>query len=220
MKKVLISFILLSSMSLWAQNLELFSGLSINNFYDLEKDNPHTSGSYSGDNSFMIGLGIDDIKLGKLPLRFTVGYNKYGGVISAGSGGMGGHQSTRVDVTKSVLNFGIYPVNLKLFGGLELNIGFEWSQLLQEEFSGTISSWSMDNMTPTTKKFEDLHDKFSKKSHNGVSIRLARDIMITDKWSISPQYVCYIGLAKEFYAISRNVKSIHHNIAIGIQMKL
>ena len=61
--------------------------------------------------------------------------------------------------------------------------------------------------------------KINKNFFFGIAAMISYDIRIKEKWYISPQYKFYLGLTKEFENTEANIKSMRHNISIGIIRK-
>jgi len=219
MKKIFFVLILLSSLTAFSQDIELIGGLNKNDFFDFQQNEGHFSSSYNYAYGYAIKLGVENIKVDWLTLRFTLGYDKYGGELAARDGGLGGGYTTDAKIDKSVISLGVFPINFKIFDRIDLNFGFEFSGLVSENYSGTSSGWQM-GVPNWSYDLNDKYDKFSSKTYFGLCGRIAYDFNISDKMAISPQYSYYFGLSNEFDEFPEATKSMRHYFCIGLQRKI
>jgi hypothetical protein len=215
MKKIFIGLILLNSLTAFSQNIEIIGGLNQNNFFNFKQNEGHFSSSYKSDYGYAIRVGLEDIKVDWLTLRFTLSYDKYGGELKASISKLSGEYTTNARIDKSVISLGVFPVNFKIMDRIDLNFGFELSRLINENYSGTSSGWRMG--TPYwSYDLIDKYDRYNSKTYFGVRGRIAYDFNISDKLAISPQYSYYFGLSKEFDEFPETTKSMRHYFCIGL----
>jgi hypothetical protein len=219
MKIIFIGLILLKSLTAFSQNIELISGLNKSNFFDFNQNEGHFNSSYNSDYGYAMRIGIENIKVDWLTLRFTLGFDKYGGKLTASDGGLGGGYTTDAEIDKSVISLGVFPLNVKIINRIDVNFGFEFSGLISENFSGTSSSWREDEPGRST-DLNDIYDRFSSKTYYGLRGRIAYDFNISEKLAISPQYSCYFGLSNEFDRFPEATRSLRQYFCIGIKKKL
>jgi hypothetical protein len=219
MKKILIGLILINSLTAFSQNIEIIGALNQNNFFDFQQNEGHFSSSYKSDNGYALRVGLEDIKVDWLTLRFTLSYDKYGGELKASDGGLGGGYTTNAKIDKSVISLGVFPVNFKIIDRIDLNFGFELSSLIIENFSGTSSVWLLGE-PDWSYDLNDKYDRYSSKTYFGLRGRIAYDFNISDKLAISPQYSYYFGLSNEFDEFPEATKSMRHYFCIGLQRKI
>ena len=219
MRNLTLTLILFTSLSAFSQNIEINGGLNKNNFFDFQQNEGHFSSSYNSDYGYAIRIGIENIKVDWLTLRFTLGFDKYGGELTASDGGLGGGYTTDAKVDKSVISLGMFPLNLKIIDRIDLNFGFEFSGLISENFSGISSGWLMGE-PDWSYDLNDKYERFSSKTYFGLRGRIAYDFNISDKLAISPQYSYYFGLSNEFDEFPEATKSMRHYFSIGIQRKI
>lgn len=219
MRILLIVLIFTSSLTLFSQNFEIIGGINKNSFYDLKQDDGHYRTSYNSDYGYNFRIGIENIKIDWLTLRFTLSYDKYGGDLEASDGGLGFGYTTKAFVDKSIIALGVFPINLKFIDRIDLNFGIEFAGMTCESFSGTINGWQMDDPSYSY-NLDDRYNSYSSKTYFGLCGRLAYDFKITDKLIISPQYLYYLGLSKEFDEFPEQTKSMRHYFCIGLKRKL
>jgi len=212
-------FLLLPSLASIAQNIEIIGGIGKNNFFNWESnEEAHFSSSYNPGITYSFTVAFEGISLDTiLDLRLSLSYVHYSGKLNVNNSGLGGNQNTVTEVNKSVISFGIIPLNFKIKKRVDLNIGMEISWLLNENLKGTFNSSYIDQSGHHT-DINEKYDRFSKKSYLGVRVRLAYDINLNERIIISPQYTYYHGIEEEFK--SPFTKSMRQYFSIGIQKKL
>jgi len=209
----------LCSFTAFSQNIEIIGGLNKNNFFDFKQNEGHFSSSYDSDYGYTIRIGIENIKVDKLILRFILSYCKYGGELTASDGGLGGGYTTKARIDKSVISIGVFPINFKIIDRIDLNFGFELSGLISDDFRGTSSGWLMGR-SEWSYDLNDKYNRFSSKTYFGLRGRIAYDFYFTNILTISPQYSYYFGLSNEFYEFPKVTKSMRHYFCIGLQIKI
>ena len=219
MKQILAVLIILNSLTLFSQNVEILGGLNKNSFFDFMQNDVHFNSSYNSYFSYSIRIGIDDVKVDWLPLRFTLSYDKYGGKVNASVGGLGGGNTIIAEIDKSIISLGVFPINFKIIDRIDLNFGFEISGLINENFNGTESGWQMGE-ADWSYNLIDKYNRYSAKTNFGLRGRIAYDFNISDELAISPQYSYYFGLSNEFEEFPQETKSMRHYFCIGFQIKI
>jgi hypothetical protein len=218
-KLVLFIIAFLICESLFSQNIELIGGLNNNNFYYSNKDDHYITSNYSPGYGYTIKIGIDDIKLEWLRLRFTLGYDNYNGKLEEDYYGLSASYLTIAEIEKSIISLGIFPINFKIKNKLDINLGFEISRLVYEKFEGTRSGWALSEAY-FNYDLKEKYDKFSSSKYTGLIARVAYDLNLTKNIIISPQYSFYYGISNEFVEVFTGTKSMRHMICIGIEKKL
>ncbi|MFO7789396.1 MAG: hypothetical protein R6V32_02400 [Bacteroidales bacterium] len=203
-------------MTLSGQNkIELHAGVCKNYFHDYIPNDGHYQTEYTPTGiGYSFGIGIENIKVDELRMRFTLSYNKYSGDIDASDGMIGSGYVTDANINKSVISIGVYPLNFKILKTIDLNFGFEISGLVYENNIGDIYAWSMEQPYIYT------YDRFSSLAHFGFQSRIAYDINIAENLLISPQYAFYYGISSEFKEFPKATKSMRHYFCIGLQRTL
>lgn len=227
MKFFLIGLFLLNNLLLLSQNFEIIGGLNRNTYYTAGKNVAYYSSSYESDLGYVMRVGVEDIHINWLKLKFTLSLENYQGELKVTAGGMAGECTTDAEVSKSILSLGFFPVNFKILKRLDFNLGIEYSRLLREDFNGTKSCWAIVDTRPTELIFaswdsdlNDEYEEYSAKTYFGLRGRIAYDINISKKLAISPQYSYYLGITHEFDEFPELAKSMRHYFCIGLQRKL
>lgn len=185
-KHTLLLLSLLASLSLSAQRMELSAGVNFNTFYENGGNVGHYSSDYTSHTGYAIRLGVDEVMSRSWEFRFRLGYERYGGGLSAGDGGNGGGYYTKAEVDKSVLSFGFYPVNFKLDDNLDISIGIEGSRLLEETVDGTYTNWTLGQQDKVT-DLQDKYDRYSAPYCVGLQGRVAYEFRLSDRMMLVPQ---------------------------------
>jgi len=133
MKNILLLFFLSFGLTASAQSWEFNSSPLVNFFYDFDD---YYIGSYTLKSGYNLNVGIDDVYLNDLRLRFILGFSKYSGGIDAKFRSQGSGTSLNGHAKKNVLQFGLYPINFGGKKGLNVNIGTEFSALIGGEIEG------------------------------------------------------------------------------------
>ncbi|MGM0650128.1 MAG: hypothetical protein ACQES1_06425 [Bacteroidota bacterium] len=220
---IIVFLILINSMTLSGQNkIELHAGVCKNYFHDYMSNDGHYQSSYNPSCiGYSFGVGIENIKVDSLTMRFTLSYDIYTGEIEVNDGGLGSGHTTTGTINKSVISIGVYPLNFKILKKIDLNFGCEISGLVYENNTGTISGWSMGQpYNVWSYDLEDRYDRFSSLVHFGLKSRVAYDIEIAENLLIFPQYAFYYGISSEFKEFPEATKSIRHYFCIGLQRTL
>jgi len=164
-------------------------------------------------------VGVDDIKIDWLKLRFTLAYDQYSGEFEGEDAGLGGGNfSITANINKSILSVGLFPLNFN-FSGLELNLGVEFSRLIREDFEGKIEG-NIIGQGSFRSSLEERYDRYSERDYFGLRGRLAYELELSELWSISPQYAFYLGISDEFREFPEDSRSNRHFFGIGIQKSL
>lgn len=220
LKQILIALFLLYNISFFAQKkVEVIAGLNQNQFFDLNQDGGHYYSSYQSELGYTLRIGIEDVKVDWLKLRFTLGFDKYGGNIDVSDGGQGGSYNTTAEIDKSILSLGLFPLNFNIWERIDLNFGLEFSALIDEKYRGKRSGGNIG--TPSwDENIEDSYSSYSEKAIWGFRGRLAYDFYIDDRLSFSPQYSYYLGMSNEFKEFPKETRSMRHYFSIGIQWEI
>lgn len=219
MKKILIGILFSTSLTVNSQNTELVGAYLLNHFYDLEESSPHYNSTYTTEPGYAISIGIEDVKIDWLTMRFTFSLNKYSGKVEASDGGLAFGSTTSLKIDKSILSIGVFPLNFRLIERIDINLGFQLSGLIHEDFSGTNSGWRMDS-PDYSYNLEDRYNSYSSKHGFGFQGRLAYDFKLSDIWLLSPQYAYYIGIRNEFHEFPKFTKSMKHYFGLGLQRRI
>lgn len=220
MKKLGLIALLFCSVSVFAQRVELIGNYNRNLFYDFKKDDAHQNASYKAGNGYGFKLCVDELGGNFDFIRLSIGYETYQGTASVSDGGMGGGSSTQIDVTKSVLSIGVYPLNWDIKKLFHISLGAEYARLMSEKYTGSSHNWMLGDPIGTTVNFDKTdakHSHYNAEYYFGVSGRLAFKIQLADQWTLLPQYAFYWGLKKEFKrTLSNYTKSFRHYLGVGI----
>lgn len=206
--------LLLSSFVLSSQNIDFMTGMNKSEFY-----NDSRSSNQGGWGCFL-RMGIDGIKMQRLPLRFTIGFENYGGEASGWDGGLGGGGMVYVNFRKTIITLGAYPINFRIIDRIDLNFGFEHSRLLTESYSGEIYSSGYKHPLTFICYLEDRYDHYSEKTTSGLRGRIAYDHVLSDKWAVSAEYSYYLGLSPELDEFPESLRSRRHQAGIGLQYRI
>lgn len=204
-----------------AQGVEFYGGWNSNTFRGIDQSGYGTGTfDYRTGNGFSFGVAIDSIRSQSLSWRFTAKYESYqGGLDVCPTTKWGCTYGVQAHVKKSVITLGVFPINLPVLKVLELNIGAEYSILIDEAFTGNISV-NPPLQSPYESKLEDKYPNYSAAYTIGLSSRIAYNIPISANYMLTPQYLFHLGLSREFYEYPEFTKSYRHFLGIGFRRKL
>ncbi|MFO7669847.1 MAG: hypothetical protein R6W31_09335 [Bacteroidales bacterium] len=126
LRSIIIIGLLVRSTLFFGQSIDLFGGYSINRLFDFGKDG-HIESEYLINPGYIIGIGIEDIKIDWLNLRFTLAYHNYSGEVLEKYSGLASGSTTNVQFAKSTISLGggtlagvIQSVPTAVSGGLAI----------------------------------------------------------------------------------------------------
>lgn len=217
MKYFLTILICFYVLTLSGQNkIELYGGLLKNNFFSRGNDSPHDNAKYQSGQGFMAGVGIDSLRLDWMKLRLTLQLEKYNGDLWVYDGGQGGGDLIDASVNKSILSLGLFPINFHPVKRMDVNLGVEFSALIDESFNGTKSGWRFNEDGYN----EDLHNhlsRFSCRGYFGVAGNVCYNFPLYESLMIAPQINYYYPLTSEFQKYIPDTKSMRLAFCIGIK---
>ncbi|MBT8194857.1 MAG: outer membrane beta-barrel protein [Bacteroidia bacterium] len=182
-----------------AQNIEVFGGVVMNQYYDNEDQNPRYSSDYSSRAGFNTEIAIDSLNWDSLHVRFSVGFERYSSDLEIANNGT----YEKVIFNKSVLTFAVYPANFKFFDMIDFNAGLKYSLHLSDSYTGIEKS-----------------EIKSTKMNLGISARLAFDFNISNELVFSPQLGYFFGFGSELDGLVKEARTNRYYINIGLQKKL
>jgi len=221
-RSILITGLLLSSTMLIAQSVGLYGGYSHNHLFDFGKDG-HIESEYLINSSYTIGIGIENVKIDWLNMSFTVDYHTYGGEIQEKYSGLASWSTTNVQITKSSISVGIFPINLYLFNHIELDFGVLFSGLIQEDFNGTKMGCSGNvngGFDCFTINLEEKYQNISARWVFGIQAKVGYDFHLSETLILAPSYSLSLGLSDEFSEVILDKRFMRHNICLGVKKKI
>ena len=215
MKTILYLLLILNCCQLHAQRVDVFSGINLNKYYDTQD---YIFGSdYSNELGYNLGIGVELNDLSWL--RIALNYTNYSGGLRVSEGGQAGRNTTQGTIRKSLLSVEIYPIRLE--GGLDLNIGFAVSTLINHRTNATSSGFFMGQpFVSWNEAINERYEKFNSSVYFGLIGKLSYRFVISDQLELVPYYSYYIGLSNEFLEFPESTKAMRHNIGIGLSKAL
>jgi hypothetical protein len=218
--KKLVSIVVFLAMvlSIQAQNLGLFAGVNMMDNYPFQESNDHYYTHFSPKVGYSFGLELDDIRIVKIPIKFTGKIVKYNGGISHESSGLGGSYNFDVNQENYYLSMGLHLLKNKSSSPLQLSLGVEYSILLSEKFTGSTKTWStstaVENKTIDENSFDlNMKNKFAIIGTIGYK----KEIMTG--WFIEPQFSVLAGFTEELQLFDP-VYALKFLLEFGISKKL
>lgn len=220
--RLLILLIALGTMTgIKGQDLMLYGGLNNNRFCDYKKDNSHFSTFYSSLSGTNFGLGLDNVKIAKHSFLFTLRTSTYNGYVYTNVRQPSQVTNTGIEVNKSTLGLGIYPLNFKIMDNkLDFSFGLETNVLLKTALKGYRTITYDADQASKTSVIDNSSKAMVNKFGMGLSGRLAYRLKIKEDLYLMPQYTFYCGLTNELKNIEANTKAYRHLIEIGLVKNL
>jgi hypothetical protein len=201
--------------SLTSQNLEFFGGINRNRYVDFEREELHRSSEFFPEYGYSLGISVSGIETNILPVKFSLVFDQYNGGFKVQTGGLGSSSSTEAEVKKSTLGLAFYPVNLTFWKHFQLGFGGLLSFRIAEKASGEKHFESMGTI-PETISLDDYPESIRRNVVFGLSGSLGYDIVIHEKWFVSPQLKMYLGLSQEFRHIEMGIHSFRPEFDIAV----
>ena len=201
-----------------AQNIEFSAGANINRFYDLKEE--QSNNSFTSDYSTGIGysaiFSLNDVQSSSLNFRFTLKLEHYSGLIYNNDKRSFRTINTDVDIEKTNISLGIYPIHFKVLNKLLIDIGAELNFLINHKSSGSVTE-SINGIPMAAINLNANSLDVNKFFNFGVGSRFSYEISVSENWSINPQYLFFIGATDEFdeILVEAATKSMRHGLLIG-----
>jgi hypothetical protein len=201
--------------TLSAQKIEIFSGPTHNRFAVLKRISGHFSSSSKSGIGFVAGIALDSVVDNKLRWRFTLQFEQYEGKLYLSNGGQAGYWSVDAYAKRSILSVGLFPYSFEIKNKIHLNGGAIISYVMKEKLTGVNTLYLIGNAS--TYNLQDSVQNYSKKLLIGAQVRAAYDIKISNTLILSPQYLFYIGLNREFKSGLDDAVTMRHYFCVGVK---
>ena len=211
-------FLVLSSG--FAQSVEVIGGATLNHYLNwIPDDGGHVSSNTNIGWGYNFRMAYENLNTEPLKWRFVLSIDNYRGNINYRNGGIGGSSTVDASINKTLISVGFFPVNIQVKKRFDINLGVEFSGLIQESVSGKEIGWSINNPS-WEKDLSSISTTYSSSMYVGLRARLAYDFKLSETLFISPQYSFYLGLSDEFESELGSFKSMRHYFSIGVQKQL
>lgn len=217
-KTILFLFILFIHTNLPGQNLSFFAGLNGTILHDYQSFEGHYNSSYQPGLGYSLGVGIDSIDWFWWNIPFNIKFERYGALLYASAGGLGGGYWVDGRVDKSILTLGIYPFNFRIKPNFKLSIGTEMSYLLAEQSQGKYGSW-IGGQTPQAGALKEKYPRYSRQTYLGLGANLSYDWPISPSLVLAPYYTYYFGLSNEFREFPNITKAMRHTFGVALRKR-
>jgi len=193
--------------------LEITCSFGHNTLYNIEdnQSSNYTSGSAV---CAEISVGFDVASLPGGKFIIFSGIENYKGSFSHSHNGKWQGNGTYGKMEKTNLSLGFFPLNFKILNKVELNIGFQYSVLLDGEAEGEQKSWYSYNLWPDTTTSFDGAD-FIEKEFIGLKLRAKYPIKLSPTTVVSPTITSLIGITSEIKNAGKP-QSIRNYLGVGV----
>ncbi len=225
--------------SLCAQRIEFIAAANYNQFLNADlgvitnlfnngsnnNSKPVKNETYTGGYGYTCSIGLDDIKFGKVPFKFTLVYDHYSGGINYNDHGLGSRSAYNFNTKKDLLGLGIYPLNITWFDRLQFSLGTQFNFLIHAHQSGEQSGGTMyangsgntyyiaTNSSVNTKEVNSIF-------YAGTNISLRYECKLSEEWRIAPQTMLYIPMSYEFKSPYNPTLSVRPYLGVVLIKKI
>ncbi len=219
LRSCFVLLLMVFSINLHSQRIEVFGGINITHYYDSQENTvPYNWSRYSSKSNHFLGIGIEEVKIVGQNIRFTLDYHLTEGSAYSRVGTADMSSDFYVITDKSILSFGFYPYNQKIFNSFQISLGAVYSFLIRESYKGITTSFDANMNTGNSLDLQGR--KFNSPHYFGLQGRLKYDFTLSKRVAIYPQHAFYMGLVEEFNDFPKDTKSIRHYFGIGANFKL
>ena len=172
--------------TLLAQRIECIAAANYNRFYIPmigSNNDYHKTENQKNGYGYAFSIGLDDIKFGKIPFKFTLQYDHYTGGVSYNYSGLGDGKQYDFNVKKDMLGLGIYPLNDTFFKRLKLSVGVQFNFLVYTQQNGSQSKWDLGGPNNAYRSSSSTIDNNSKNINQVFNFGI--NISLRYKFSVS-----------------------------------
>lgn len=215
---IILCSIVLINEGISGQRIGLYSGNSYNKI-KISDSNDRASINSTPSWGMRAGISFDNVSSNKkFRLKGTIGIENLEGEMYYSAYYLPAHFITDVKVKKWLASCAIYPVNFSFYKRFEVNMGIEYSLMLNEKFSGRMEghfgpdSWDFD--------IRDRYDQYGSTSTIGLRGIIAYNFTIFRTLNICPEYSYYIGLSSDFRHFNAKNKSMKNFFGVSLKKQL
>ena len=198
---------------LHSQKMDVFVGTNYNLMFDFAEKGVHYYSAFEEDFGYAVSLGYEN---SRSSFRSMLRLDSYKGSFEASDGALGSGYSTETNYSKTILSLGLYPVKIKVFPRLDINLGMVFSVLLHDSLDGDYTIWTVGQPS----KVYPLDNDYSSDLYFGAEARFAYQFPISYNVTLIPQYMAYFGVTNEFTEFPEKVKSLRNFLGVGLSWNL
>lgn len=202
-----------------AQELDIFHGLVLNDFYLAPAYRGLYYNYYDSGRGLSSGAGFHFGWRPRLGSRAELRFQQYRGGFRANTNGLGGGTTFKATVHTQELSLTLYPVQLiRIEQYFEFGAGLTMSYILREYLNG--DSYLINGTTTTASPIYAEKPDFSNSFGFGLSLRLAGVFPLEKGWQLVTQYGLYAGLTQRFSHYARGTSNVLNLFELGVRKKL
>lgn len=218
MMRFLLLLICLVSININAQDINVLIGLGQNQYFDIHEDTPHYDSSYESGLLKNIRIGLSDVQYEDLKFSILLGVRSYESSLFVRSGGLGGGSTLDVDVKKTLLTLGFYPVKRSLFDELNVEFGIVYSRLINEVYKGESTDWVYGQGSSEVEL--DGNEAFSEKVFFCLGIQAYYSIPLSKNLNFLVQLSSSFNLSDEFERRLESTRAYSYVLVAGLNIPL
>jgi hypothetical protein len=178
----------------------------------------------SGNKSWSLALtaSTNDPPYGFIsPVMVSVRYDSYKVHLRTHSDqtGLGCVGYTDADLSKSILGLAFYPLNFRLAGSINFNLGIEGGMLMKGDANGYKTYHCTGGMGSSRRDFKNDSLGINKGDFLGLSARIGTEFKLSDKYNLSLRYRFSWGFTDEFRRLESQLRIFRNSIELGIVRK-
>jgi hypothetical protein len=213
---------IIGSFSVFGQSIDLNGGFQVNQIVMINQ-NSHFESTYDLTNNYSVSIGVEDVQIDYLTMRFALSLSNYSGELIDNYSGLAGGSKIEAEFQKTTITLGLFPVSFYLFDHVNFNVGIYISRRIHEEFSGIKSGCFDDAKGGFDCHQLELGDKYNSLCLPwtfGIQSRIAYDFYLSESLILTPSYIFSLGLSNEFSIVSRGNRLMSHIFYLGIEKRI
>jgi hypothetical protein len=198
------------------QRIEVFGGANTHRLRI--KDNRYYPTSYTGEYGYTMGTGLANIRILRVPVRFTLQAESNQTVFKSSSGGLGGGYTLSVESHRTMITTGFYPLNFRVARHLLLHFGFETSLLVAHQSTLHEHSFSLSGNPPVKEGY--IEKEVARGFLFGFVTEAAWHQRIIEHWFLAPWCRIVLNTTDPFFNIPNETKISKLHVGFSVIRRL
>ncbi len=197
------------------QSLGIYAGIGQPSYTDYKQEALEGAPSYSNKGKWATRygfLGTSHLFKSRYWIKVGLGIETVKSNLLVTSSPLPKNFTSDIQIEKSSVQFALYPFNFRIFKHAEINIGYEFNFLLNQNVSGIrYRSQDFAQLSDISSEVKDMNQQTT----SGIRVNAAYAFFLAKGFSISPEYAAYFGIQNEFDKVWTNAKRIHQYIGVN-----
>jgi len=199
----------------YGQSIGIYAGITHPYLTDYRTKALEGAGSFSSKGKWTSRAGLiasDKFFDGRYKLKIGIGIERMKTNFLMTSAPTPETYTTDILLEKDMMAITVYPINFNFWKNFEVNLGFEYSILLQEDISGIRYKTSdLSQVVDVTSEVADMN----RNGLPGLRLNLSYAVYLGKHISLNPEYSAYFGLRPEFDKVQDEVKSFKNYFGLN-----